>query len=522
MTNSPRAAPAPEPSRLGSTLPRYATPPLATGPPGDCPCRCALTAATSYGFDVIRFAERIGIPLDPWQQLAAIHIGELLPDGRPRFRYMLILVARQNGKTLLAKVLVLYWMFVARVPLTLHTSTDRKYAKRFWSAIVKLVKKSAQMSPYIGKDAVRLTIGEESFTTLDGSELLFAANNGSAGRSTTLNRWLCDELREHRTRECWDAADGAMSAVADAQGVFISNQGADDAIVLDSLRGPALTYIKTGVGEQNLGLLEWSSPEELEADDLEGLALANPNMGRPGHGPDPDALQSAARAARVAGGLVLSGFITERLCRRVEQLDPAIEPASWTAAGAAGIEDLAEHRDRVALCLDVSLGADHVALIAGALIDGAVHLDVVKAWAGPGCTRAALAELPAIVARVQPRSVGWFPSGPAAAIIADLQERRGVWPPRRADGRRVQLTPITADTPAACMSLADMVRAGQIRHPGDPMLDAHVDNSQRQETGDRWVFGRRGAGPVNGTYAAAGAAYLARTLPPPPPPLSAA
>jgi phage terminase large subunit-like protein len=44
-------------------------------------------------------------PLDPWQQWVAIHIGELQPDGRPRFRQALIIVARQNGKTHLCKVL---------------------------------------------------------------------------------------------------------------------------------------------------------------------------------------------------------------------------------------------------------------------------------------------------------------------------------------------------------------------------------------------------------------------------------
>jgi hypothetical protein len=58
----------------GRTEPRLFTPPLRE-----------LTPETSFGFDVIEFAEDIGWPLDPWQQWAVIHMGELKEDGTPRF-----------------------------------------------------------------------------------------------------------------------------------------------------------------------------------------------------------------------------------------------------------------------------------------------------------------------------------------------------------------------------------------------------------------------------------------------------
>jgi hypothetical protein len=509
---------------LGSTVPRFMTPPLVTGPPGDCPCgQCALTELTSYGFDVIEFARGVfGQPLDPWQELAAIHGGELLPDGRPRFRYLLILVARQNGKTLLAKVLVAYWMFVEEIVLTMITSTDRSYAKRTWSQIIAAAKDNAWTSLRLGRDAERKTIGEESFKTLEDAELIFAANNGRAGRSTTLWRWLCDELREHHDFEAWKSATGAMKAVRNAQAWFITNQGDDDAVVLDSLRGPALAFIETGTGDYRRGLLEWSTPDGAEPDDLAALAQANPNMGRADHGPDPEELAAEGAQARRSGGLVLSGYTTEIMCRRVTLLDPAIEPGQWAAAAAEPV-DLSEHRDMLALCLDVSLAADHVTLMAGAVIAGRVHLEVVRAWDGPGCTRAALEELTDLVTQIGPRQFGWFPSGPAATLAAELAERRSSgWPPRRKGGRRVALVPITTDTAAAAMSFAELVRVLEVAHPDDPMLNAHVASAQRQRAGDRWTFGRRGAGPVDGCYAAAGAAWLARTMPPPPPPLAMA
>ncbi|MEF2735647.1 MAG: terminase, partial [Bifidobacterium choerinum] len=66
-----------------------------------------LTRETSLGFEVIDFAEQIlGIRLYPWQKWLLIHALELLNDGITyRFRRIIVLVGRQNGKTLLVQVL---------------------------------------------------------------------------------------------------------------------------------------------------------------------------------------------------------------------------------------------------------------------------------------------------------------------------------------------------------------------------------------------------------------------------------
>lgn len=491
---------------LGHTKPRLWTPELRE-----------LTPETSFGYDLIDFARDVcGTPFDPYQEWLAIHVGELLPDGRPRFRYVLILIARQNGKTLFAKVLTLYWLFVERTPLILGSSTDRSYAKRTWTQVIEMARDNEWLAPGLGPKSIRLTIGEESLVTNDGAEYTFAANNGRAGRSMTLHRWICDELREHHTRDAWDSATNAMNAVADAQVIAITNQGDDSSIVLDALRTPALEYIETGFGDARLGLFEWSAPPGSEVDDVEALRTSNPNAGRPGHGPDLDALMGAARRAKSAGGIELAGFRTEVLCQRVALLDPAVDPDLW--ADAAGEPaDLATHRDKVALCLDVSLDGSHASLIAAAVIGDQVHVDVVKAWSGFGCTKALREELPAIVAKVKPRAVGWFPSGPAAVITADMLERRRAgWPPKR-----VELVELKAETAAVCMALPELVKTGEIVHGGDPMLNAHIASAQKLRRGDGWVFTRRGTGPVDGVYALAGAVHLARTLPPPRTPLTA-
>lgn len=88
--------------RHGVTLPRIFTPPLRP-----------LTKETSNGFAVIAFAEiMLHVHLYPWQQWLLVHALELLEDGSYRFRKVIVLVARQNGKTTLMGVLAAWWLFV--------------------------------------------------------------------------------------------------------------------------------------------------------------------------------------------------------------------------------------------------------------------------------------------------------------------------------------------------------------------------------------------------------------------------
>jgi len=497
---------------LGSTLPRIVTPPLVTGPPGPCGCGCALTPETSYGYGVIKFGrDVIGIPLDPWEAYAAIHLGELLPDGRPRFATILILVARQNGKTTLAKILVLYWLFVERVGSVLNTSTDRSYAKKFWHQVCALAKGNEWLSRRLGPDAIRLTISEEMLTTLDSAVLVdgdpvqftFAANNGRAGRSMTLTRWLCDELREHTNRETWDAATYAQNAVPGSQTVCITNQGGDSAVVLDSLRESALKFIETGVGDRRVGLIEWSAPDGADPEDVHALAAANPNAGRRLHWDD---LLGPAATAKAAGGEDLAGFRTEVMCQRVRQLDPAIDPDAWLAGLELG--DLTAVRSRVALVLDVAPDERHATLTAAAVLpDGRARVEPVASWDDMRVMRR---ELAGKVARVRPQAFGWFPNGPAVAYAALLRTTRKGWPLAG-----VAVEEIKGDTPAVCMGFAEQVRAGQIVHSGDPLQDAHVAGAEKfYKTGGLWIFSRKG-GHCDAAYAAAGAVHLARTLPPP-------
>lgn len=490
----------------GRVEPRIWTPPL----------RDLSDPAASWGYDFIDFCAEIGWPLDLWQQWLAIHLGELFPDGSPRFRKAIILIARQNGKTIFTRLLILYWMWIEQASEILGTSTDRAAAKRSWLKVVKMAEESDILAADLAPRHTALQIGEEDFWNNLGSHYRFSAPTRRAGRGDTLPRAILDELREHRNRDTWDAVVPAMRAVDDALVVCISNEGDMESTVLHEEYDAAAAHIEAGGGDPRTFLAAWSSPTGSDPLDLEALAYANPSLG---DRISADALLGEALTAVRAGGETLLRFKIESMCMRIDLLDAAIDADAWRDSGTDEPLDLAQHRRQLALAFDVALDGTHCTLVAAAVVDGLVHVEVVKKWVGFGCTKALRAELPALVAKLRPRVVVWLPAGPAAAVAAALAEKRGTWPPRR-----VEVVEARSDVPALCMGLAELVLAGELRHPRDPMLDQHVARTQRltQGTQGQWVFARRDSGPIDGTYAMAAAVDAARTLPAAPPPLAVA
>jgi hypothetical protein len=457
-------------------------------------------------------------PFDAWQEWLTLHAGELLEDGRPRFWLVLVLVARQNGKTFVPSTLAPYWSLVDEVPMILGTSTQLVYAKESWLKAVRTMELAAKApgDPLYGvipsrrREWVRQANGEAGWFLGDPSapwQYRIGAVNEEGGRSLTIDRLVLDELRQHHDRTAWSASVPATEAVPDSQVWALSNAGSDKSVVLNAERAAALATIETGEGDRRVGIFEWSAPEDADPTDPEALAMANPQFGRR---MDAERMLGKARTAVADGGDTLTGFRTESMCIRVKVLDPAIDPGSWARCLDPG--SLADLRSRLAVCVDVAPDGGHVTAYAAAVLaDGRVRVDPVQAWDGVGCVDAAERALPDVLARVKPRVLGWFPGGPGAALAARLKDRgnRG-WPPF---GVRVE--EIRTETAAVCMGFAELVTAGQVAHSGDPLLTAHVAVAERLRSGDTWRFSRRGEGHVDAVYAASGAVHLARTMPAP-------
>src|SRR5258708_3664725 len=105
-------------ARKGHTKPRLYTLPLKANcnvyAERQCPCGCGLHPGSCWGFACVDFLTRVlRWTLLPWQVWLYIHALEREPGGDGyRFGTMLLLIARQNGKTQWLKGLGLWRLYI--------------------------------------------------------------------------------------------------------------------------------------------------------------------------------------------------------------------------------------------------------------------------------------------------------------------------------------------------------------------------------------------------------------------------
>ena len=289
-------------SLVGKTEPRLWTKPLRE-----------LTPQTSLGFEVIDFAREIlHVQLWPWQEWLLTHALELMPDGRYRFRRVIILVARQNGKTLLAAVLAAWWLFIEsgrdpeRVsPLdfkVLGTAQNLDIARGPWSRVKlwcdpdpETGEAQAEAIPALQDATAKVLDANGKEQILAKSLAHYEVRAAKSARGKPGARVLMDELREQETWQAWNATSQTSKNFWNGQVWCLSNAGSAKSVVLAKQREVGLKLIAEqdeamavpGASVENLieahdtsiGLFEWSAPDGCPMDDVEGILQANPSIG---------------------------------------------------------------------------------------------------------------------------------------------------------------------------------------------------------------------------------------------------
>lgn len=494
---------------LGSTEPRIFTPPLRK-----------LTRETTLGFDCIEFAhEVLGIDLFPWQQWLLIHALELLPDGTPRFRTVILLVARQNGKSTVMEVLSLFVMYVLGRPLVIGTAQNLDVAEEVWEDAVELAKANDELAAEIKK--VSYTNGKKFMRLWSGERYRVAAASRRGGRGLSGDLILMDELREHQSWASWSAVTKTTMARAMAQVWAASNAGDASSIVLRYLRKMAHLALgdpdglaedddiiradgeEDGEFEDSIGIFEWSAVPGCPLMDREGWAWANPSLGYP-NGISERAIRSAVRTDPEPVAR------TEVLCQWVETTaDGPFPEDSWELCGQT-LSKIAED-SRTTFCVEVSHDrASSFIAASGYRPDGVPQVEIVAEGDGTDWIEEWLTEKPE---RLATEVAMRFKGAPTASLVDPLTKAG------------VQLVEWGgSDVVAACGDLYDRVRASigqgaeepalRIVHLNQPLLDVAASLASTRPMGDGWVWDPRRS-PVNASplMAATGALWLLSKAP---------
>lgn len=552
---------------LGRTVPRIFTPPLVTGPAGPCGCGCALTDRTTRGFSVVEFAEQVlKIKLRPWQRWLLIHALETLPDGTFRFRNILVLVARQNGKSTLSIVLALWAMYARGVRVVLSAAQDLDTAEEIWQTGVDLVEETGDDDQPVRpelfelKANVVLVNGKKALILDTGERWKVKAANRKAGRGLSGDLIILDELREQQNWAAWSAITkttmarplalvwcfsnagditsvvlrhlrimahrqvGDPDGIAAAEDARLDEEGtsatAPDAYDLEQIidEDPDLAGLEVEdleVDVADLFIAEWSALPGLSKWDRSGWEQANPSLG---HG---DITERAIASA--CGTDPEWEFRTEVLCQWPEgAIDGMFEAGKWEARRNAPLvlpsgREVLRQADRIVgkswICVDQSQDASwsYIGRV-GRSADGRWQAEVTAAQRGTDwLTPWLLAHADGIVSvcaqgRGAPIS-GWLNDAVADPKLARIKIVR--W-----EG---------ADLIPGHQAGFVGVRNGLFWHNRQPALDAAADRGKTNELGGGAVVDRmRSPVDVAPLIALFGAWWLsqrpARKAPPPPKP----
>lgn len=476
------------PTLKGYTKPRLYTPPLAAhcdhSRPDACECGCGLNPDTSWGFECIGFLENfLGWTLLPYQKWLYIHALEKGADGTGfRLRTVVILIARQNGKTQWLKGLGLWRLYLdskgistAGCPAAktvVIAAQGLEYAEGTLAAVVDDVKESSKLRLEFvrhrtanGKHAMFLT-GKRSWRAV--------AQNRKAGRSFSIDLAMLDELREHTNWETWDAVVPTTTARKYSQAVSASNAGDKKSIVLRSVRDGCLQAIIAGKTEETqLGLFEWSAPDDSDPYDRSVWPMANPAMGwLDGHDVASLAAKLEAKRADIAG------FKTEHLCQWVDSLAPGIIPAEdWQAT----LDELSRRAEGAPVwaAVDVNWQRSRAYVaIAARRADDLLHVEVVAAERGTDWIIPWFKARPGKFQTVAVQARG----APASGFIEDMVEA-GI-PVLEWGG---------GDLTKGCGDFYDQVVQRIVRHRSQPALDTAAVATVAKKLGDAWVFDRQGS-----------------------------
>lgn len=463
----------------GFTEPRVFTKPLRE-----------LSPDSSRGFEVIRFARDVlGVDLFPWQEWLLVHMLETREDGTLRFRKSLVIVGRQNGKTMLAALLAAFWVYVdsGRWPGVLPES---KFV--VVGAAQKLdisMKPWKQVRAWGGPDDPKIGIAEDrvpmlqSFTypprmvngevelrTKGGASYLPRTFDGARGH--TAARVLLDELRQQYDFEGWSAIEKSMSAVFDSMLVAFSNAGTAKSVVLRNVR--AKCHEAVDDPDTEWFVAEWSADPERGLDDPVAFQQSNPSAGfLPGMTVE-GLMRSAAQAPdeTVERIEVLGQWITARA-------RPLIPVSEWQACTDTDSE-IVDGSD-MALAVDVDFDRKYSAVsVAGWRSDDVPHVECIAHRAGILWTvdyvdRVAKKQG---ISRVAVRS-----RGAAASELVEPLKRLGL--------EVVEIAgPLDGQ---ACGQFYDAVVGGLVRHRGQRPVDDALEAAEAAVVGGVQVFERRGA-----------------------------
>ena len=424
-------------------------------------------------------ASVLGKPFMPHQQLIADVGGEILPNGLPAFRELIVTLMRQQGKTQLVLSHSLERCTLRataqRVAYTAQNGSDAR--KKLLHDQVPELERSPLWAAVRNVSRANDNVAVEF---KNGSRIDVLASSVSSGHGKIIDLAEIDEAFDDVDDRREQAMLPAMITRPEAQLLVVSTMGTDASTYLnrkvEAGRAAALEGRTSGIA-----YFEYSIPLDEDVDDPEVWWRYMPGLGY--------TITEAAIAhtrSTMADGEWRRAFGNQR----TKSAERVIPEATWRL-----VQSTLAPSAPLVFAVEVSPDRDWCAIVAAGHADGRPCVELIDYRPAVSWAVARLAQLCAdhggrVV--VDPRSA-------AGPLLADL----------RSAG--VQVTEVAStDVTQACGVFYDLVADCGLWVRSDPRFDAALNVAVKQPVGDAWRWGRKAGGDVAPLMAATLAVWSAR------------
>jgi phage terminase large subunit-like protein len=427
--------------------------------------------------DVKDLCEIIQMPLLPWQEHVLKDMLTVNKSGEWIRKTNLLLIARQNGKTHLARMLILAHLLKWDSKNILIMSSNRSMALDTFRQVAQVLESNDHLKGFVKQ--IRYANGTESIEMLDGRRLDVVAATRDGSRGRTADFLFIDELREIN-EEGYRAAIPTTRARPNSQTLLTSNAGDAFSTVLNGMRERALEN-----PPKSFGFYEYSAPQYCKITDRAGgWAQANPALG---YTITEEALEEAVATSPI------ENTRTELLCQWIDSLS-----SPWPHGV---LEDTSDASLTIppggytVFAFDVSPSRRNASLVAGQILpDGRIGVGILQTWESQVSVDdlKIAAEIHSHALLYRPRQICFDKY--TAQSIADRLTNAG----------QITLDISGAAFYQACGDLLDSLVNHRLVHSGQENWVQQMNNCAAKTNDSSWrIVKRKSAGDVSGAISTA-------------------
>lgn len=430
-----------------------------------------LNDLPSRGDEFAKFCEEIGFPLLPWQKYLTYHAMKVRPDGKWQHPEVVLLCGRQNGKSTLMSLLVLWKMFKLEEKLQLGTAHKLTTSSEIFYKILGMIETNPKLAPYFEKKFE--SKGLQEIRLINGTRYIIRANNNAARGISAPATIYMDEVREYKDEDVWSSMRYTQMASQNPQIWIFSSAGDQHSVVLNKLRDRGLAASMGS--EDRIAYFEYSAEPgtPLDIDDprfWKGIAQSNPSLGYT------IPIDNIKNVLNDPEDIVK----TEVLTQWVDTINPVIVPSQWESCGVSGTR--LESQSDTWLAIDLSPDRKHAALVATQQRGDQFVVVLLQTWFNPNTLDdKQIANDLADWVRKYPVQLVAYSKRTAGAVATRL-------PPAG-----IQIADIDGlDYATACDQLLGAISSGRLIHGHQEELTKQVLSAVKLPFGDGgWIMGRK-------------------------------